>query len=194
MLQLVREAVSEGPTAGVSADADERQASLLLKQFLFPPSRWHSPVAKLSGGERRRLQLLQVLARQPNVLLLDEPTNDLDLDTIAVLETFLQTFAGVLIIVSHDRYFLDKVVDHLFVLSADGSAEVRDWGGSFSEYLEYTDAAEAEEKAQARQRAKAVEVTNAGDSAEAPLENAAVPDAGSSAGKAPKSLKPLTAF
>jgi ATP-binding cassette subfamily F protein uup len=101
-------------------------AAALLSKFLFPPRRWNDRVAKLSGGERRRLQLLQVLARQPNLLMLDEPTNDLDLDTISVLEDFLiDEYAGVLLIVSHDRYFLDKVVDHLFVLPGDGVGEVR---------------------------------------------------------------------
>ncbi|KAL1523695.1 hypothetical protein AB1Y20_018626 [Prymnesium parvum] len=152
VLQLVREAVSESPEAGVSSEADEQHASALLRQFLFPPARWHSPVGKLSGGERRRLQLLQVLARRPNVLLLDEPTNDLDLDTIAVLESFLASFDGVLIVVSHDRYFLDKVVDHLFVLPADGSGRLHNWGDTFSKYLEYCDEQEAKSRLQSRER------------------------------------------
>lgn len=143
VLQLVREAVARAPGGGVSADADERAATGLLSRFMFPPPRWHERIGKLSGGERRRLQLLEVLAKQPNILFLDEPTNDLDLASIAVLEEFLLDFDGVLVVVSHDRYFLDKVVEHYFVLAGDGTGSVVDWSGSFSEYLEYRDAKEA---------------------------------------------------
>ena len=121
--------MATAPGGGVSRDADERVANGLLTKFLFPAKRRNELVAKLSGGERRRLQMLRVLARQPNFLLLDEPTNDLDLDTIGALEDFLMDeFAGVLLVVSHDRYFLDKVVDHLFVLPGDGVGEVRHGG------------------------------------------------------------------
>jgi len=135
---LVKEAVAQGPGGGMSGEADEKRATALLSRFLFPPSRWQQRVAQLSGGERRRLQMLQVLARQPNFLCLDEPTNDLDLDTIQVLEEFLvEEFSGVLLVVSHDRFFLDKVVDHLFVLPGDGIGEVLDWQASFTDYLLY---------------------------------------------------------
>jgi ATP-binding cassette subfamily F protein uup len=105
VLRFVQAAVATGPGGGADADRDEAAASRLLPQFLFPPSRWNERVQQLSGGERRRLQLLQVLAQQPNVLLLDEPTNDLDLDSIAVLEEFLiHEFKGVMIVCSHDRH------------------------------------------------------------------------------------------
>ena len=90
VLAFVQEAVATAPGGGASADADEKAATSLLSRFLFPPRRWHERVAMLSGGERRRLQMLRVLAKQPNFLLLDEPTNDLDLDTISVLEDFLR--------------------------------------------------------------------------------------------------------
>lgn len=148
VLELVQQAVARAP-GEPSPDAAEKGAATLLSKFNFPPRRWKERVAKLSGGERRRLQMLQVLARQPNVLLLDEPTNDLDLDTIQVLEDFLvEEFSGVLLVVSHDRYFLDKCVDHLFVLPGDGKGEVLDWQASFSEYVAYRDREEQE----ARQR------------------------------------------
>ena len=133
VLAFVREAVAVGHDAQrgdagrLGAEEAERRAGQLLRQFLFPQHRWATPVGRLSGGERRRLQLLSVLAKEPNVLLLDEPTNDLDLDTLAVLEDFLLGFKGVLLVVSHDRYFVDKVCDQLFVLGAGGDGDVRRW-------------------------------------------------------------------
>jgi ATP-binding cassette subfamily F protein uup len=141
---VVQEAVASGPGGGVSGAADEAKAFALLRQFLFPPARWNERVERLSGGERRRLQLLQVLAMQPNILLLDEPTNDLDLQTLQVLEEFLLGFAGVVLTVSHDRYFVDSVCKRLLVLPEDSGGEVLSWGGSFSEYLRWRD--ETEEK------------------------------------------------
>lgn len=107
-------------------------ASQLLEQFLFPPKRQYEVVGKLSGGELRRLQLLRVLMKNPNFLILDEPTNDLDLQTLGVLEDFLESFGGCLMIVSHDRYFMDRLVDHLFVF--EGNGEVRDFPGNYSDY------------------------------------------------------------
>ena len=104
-------------------------------------------MGRLSGGERRRLQLLSVLAKEPNVLLLDEPTNDLDLDTLAVLEDFLLGFKGVLLVVSHDRYFVDKVCDQLFVLGAGGDGDVRRWPDSFTQWVEWKRREEEEQKA-----------------------------------------------
>jgi ATP-binding cassette subfamily F protein uup len=143
VLAFVKEAVATAPGAGVSDATDEKAATALLSRFLFPPRRWHERVAKLSGGERRRLQMLAVLASQPNFLLLDEPTNYLDLDTLGVLEQFLvEEYAGVLVVVSHDRYFVDKVADHLFVLTGDGSGRVLDFQGSFTEYLASREPAE----------------------------------------------------
>ena len=151
VLRLVQAAVAAAPGGGASADADERAASRLLGQFLFPPARWNVRFDKLSGGERRRLQLLCVLAKQPNFLLLDEPTNDLDLDSIGVLEEFLlNEYAGVLVVVSHDRYFVDKVTDHLLVLAGDGTGGAVDWQGSFTEHLQYQEAqAQLQQQAQA---------------------------------------------
>jgi len=141
VLAFVREAVADGHEAQrgeggrLGGDEAERRAGQLLRQFLFPQHRWADPVRRLSGGERRRLQLLSVLAKEPNVLLLDEPTNDLDLDTLAVLEDFLLAFQGVLVVVSHDRYFVDKVCSQLFVLGGDG--DVRRWPDSFTRWVEW---------------------------------------------------------
>jgi len=107
-------------------------AAQFLELFLFPPDQQYTYLSKLSGGERRRLHLLAVLFRNPNFLVLDEPTNDLDLPTLGVLETFLADFPGCLMIVSHDRYFMDKLVDHLLVFEGDGL--IRDFPGNYSEY------------------------------------------------------------
>lgn len=107
-------------------------AAQFLELFLFPPDQQYTHLSKLSGGERRRLHLLAVLFRNPNFLVLDEPTNDLDLPTLGVLETFLADFPGCLMIVSHDRYFMDKLVDHLLVFEGDGL--IRDFPGNYSEY------------------------------------------------------------
>jgi ATP-binding cassette subfamily F protein uup len=107
-------------------------AAQFLELFLFTPDQQYTYVSKLSGGERRRLHLLAVLFRNPNFLVLDEPTNDLDLPTLGVLETFLADFPGCLMIVSHDRYFMDKLVDHLLVFEGDGV--VRDFPGNYSDY------------------------------------------------------------
>jgi len=110
------------------------QARKLLVQFEFPRERWAERISMLSGGERRRLQMLSVLSKNPNFLILDEPSNDLDLNTLAALEGYLADFAGVLVIVSHDKFFTDKVTDHLFVFEGDGA--VKDYLGSLSEYAE----------------------------------------------------------
>jgi ATP-binding cassette subfamily F protein uup len=111
--------------------------SKLLDMFLFPPSVQHTPISKLSGGERRRLQLLKVLVENPNFLVLDEPTNDLDIDTLNVLEDFLMNFEGCLLLVSHDRYFMDKLVDHLFVF--EKNAKIHDFYGNYTDYREQED-------------------------------------------------------
>jgi ATP-binding cassette subfamily F protein uup len=107
-------------------------ASQFLNLFLFPPEQQYTYISKLSGGEKRRLHLLSILFRNPNFLILDEPTNDLDLPTLGVLENFLSEFAGCLLIVSHDRYFMDRLVDHLFVFEGDG--QVKDFPGNYSDY------------------------------------------------------------
>jgi ABC transport system ATP-binding/permease protein len=107
-------------------------ASQFLELFLFSPDQQYTYISKLSGGEKRRLHLLAILFRNPNFLILDEPTNDLDLPTLGVLENFLQEFPGCLVIVSHDRYFMDKLVDHLLVFEGDG--QIRDFPGNYSEH------------------------------------------------------------
>ncbi len=117
------------------ADGKQVPVNTFLNYFLFPPSMHYVKVERLSGGEKRRLYLLTILMRNPNFLILDEPTNDLDIMTLNVLEDYLQDFAGCLLIVSHDRYFMDKLVDHLFVFTGDGV--IKDYTGKCSEYREY---------------------------------------------------------
>lgn len=107
-------------------------AAQFLQLFLFDPDKQYTYISRLSGGERRRLHLLSILFRNPNFLVLDEPTNDLDLPTLGVLENFLSEFPGCLVIVSHDRYFMDKLVDHLFVFEGDGN--IRDFPGNYTQY------------------------------------------------------------
>ncbi len=116
-------------------DGSEISAGKLLEKFLFPPAIHYTPIEKLSGGERRRLHLVRVLMSNPNFLVLDEPTNDLDIKTLSVLEDFLESFGGSLLVVSHDRYFMDRVVDYLFVL--DGSGHIYEFPGSYSDYIAY---------------------------------------------------------
>lgn len=127
------------------------QDTALLNQFLFSRDMFNTKVAKLSGGERRRLYLMTILMKNPNLLILDEPTNDLDIVTLDVLEEYLKDFKGSLIIVSHDRHFLDRLVDHLFVFCGDGV--VKDFIGSYSEYNEFI----KEYEARRRQEERAVE-------------------------------------
>ena len=114
------------------SDGRQVTAAQLLHQFNFSPEKQYDFVAKLSGGEKRRLQLLKVLMGNPNFLILDEPTNDLDLITLNTLEEYLEQFAGCLVVVSHDRYFIDRLVDHLFVF--DGKGDIRDIQGNFTDY------------------------------------------------------------
>jgi ABC transport system ATP-binding/permease protein len=118
-----------------TSDGNKIGVSHFLNNFLFPPEVQYSYVYKLSGGEKRRLYLLTVLMRNPNFLILDEPTNDLDILTLQILEAYLMTFKGCVIIVSHDRYFLDKIVDHIFVMNGDGL--IKDFPGNYSEYRNY---------------------------------------------------------
>jgi ABC transport system ATP-binding/permease protein len=114
------------------ADGKTISASALLTLFLFPPKKQYGFIANLSGGEKKRLQLLQILMKNPNFLILDEPTNDLDIDTLNVLEEFLTNYTGVLMLVSHDRYLLDKLTDQLFIMEGDG--QVRIFNGNYSSY------------------------------------------------------------
>lgn len=119
-------------------------ASQLLQHFLFTPEEQHNYVAKLSGGERRKLYLCTVLMQNPNFLVLDEPTNDLDIQTLQVLEEYLQDFPGCVIIVSHDRYFMDKVVDHLLVF--EGNGVIKDFPGNYTQYREWKSLKSKEEE------------------------------------------------
>jgi len=125
-------------------DGKKLTASQFLQHFLFTPETQHSYVYKLSGGERRRLYLCTVLMRNPNFLVLDEPTNDLDIITLNVLEDYLVNFKGCVIVVSHDRYFMDKVVDHLLVFNGQG--DIRDFPGNYSDYRDWSEAKKLKEK------------------------------------------------
>lgn len=125
--------------------------SQFLQQFLFTPADQQKLIAKLSGGERSRLYLASVLLGSPNFLILDEPTNDLDIVTLGILEEYLADFEGCVIVVSHDRYFLDNIVDHLFVLPGDGS--VKDFPGNYSDYRQWQQQQDAEKKALEAERA-----------------------------------------
>jgi len=157
--QRVIDIVKEVAEVVELANGDVLTASQFLTLFLFPPAQQYTLVSKLSGGEKRRLQLLRVLVRNPNFLILDEPTNDLDLGTLNILEDFLLHFSGCLLIVSHDRYFLDNLAEHLFVLEPGGA--VLNFPGNYTDYRDYlaereTEAAlEAEEKAAKAARAAA---------------------------------------
>ncbi|AFZ03789.1 ABC-F family ATP-binding cassette domain-containing protein [Calothrix sp. PCC 6303] len=131
------------------ADGTQISASQMLERFLFPGNQQYAPISKLSGGEKRRLFLLRVLMSAPNVLILDEPTNDLDVQTLAILEEYLEDFAGCVIVVSHDRYFLDRAVDTIFALEEGGN--IRQYPGNYSVYIDYKKAEEA---------AKQVEINN----------------------------------
>ena len=108
-------------------------ASALLERFLFPPEQQYSPVGKLSGGEKRRLYLLRVLMSAPNVLILDEPTNDLDVETLAILEDYLDGYDGIVITVSHDRYFLDRIAKRIFAF--EGAGKIVQYEGGYTDYM-----------------------------------------------------------
>lgn len=144
-------------------------ASQFLRLFLFDDQTQYSPISKLSGGEKRRLHLMYVLYQNPNFLIFDEPTNDLDLPTLTVLENFLQQFQGSLIIVSHDRYFIDRVVDH--VLAFEGDGKIRDFVGTFSEYREMK-SQEQSKKGQEESRAE-MPKTEKKDTAPMPVKTSA---------------------
>jgi ATP-binding cassette subfamily F protein uup len=146
--QTVLETVQEIAETITTADGHSISATAMLNRFLFPVEALNKRVDILSGGEQRRLYLLTVLMRNPNFLILDEPTNDLDILTLNILEEYLQSFKGCLLIVSHDRYFLDKTVGHLFIFREGGN--VKDFVGTYSEYREYIKEQEAEEAARAK--------------------------------------------
>lgn len=137
-------------------------ASQFLQFFLFTPEEQHNYVYKLSGGEKRKLYLCTVLMRNPNFLVLDEPTNDLDIQTLQVLEEYLQDFAGCVIVVSHDRYFMDKVVDHLLVFNGEG--EIQDFPGNYTQYREWS-RMQAKDEAEQAKPAKSGNATAENDGA-----------------------------
>ena len=128
----------------VLADGSQISASKFLETFLFSPDKQYNYIDKLSGGEKKRLQLLKLLITNPNFLILDEPTNDFDIDTLNVLEDFLEKFGGCLLLVSHDRYFMDHLVDQLFVFEGDG--EIRLFNGNYSDYRNWVDGQEQEDE------------------------------------------------
>ena len=126
------------------ADGQPMEVSRLLEEFNFPRGKWYTTIRKLSGGERRRLQLLKILLPDPNFLIFDEPTNDLDIQTLSLLEDFLSRFEGCILTVSHDRYFLDRTVDFLLILDTAGN--ISGFAGSYSDYLEYRQKEERDRK------------------------------------------------
>jgi len=138
VIDLVKDIAENFPLA----KGGSLSASLFLERFLFSPERQYTPISSLSGGEKRRLHLLTVLFRNPNFLILDEPTNDLDLPTLAVLEEFLKDFQGCLVIISHDRYFMDRLVDHLLVM--EGMGQIIDFPGNYSQYRDERQARDPE--------------------------------------------------
>ncbi len=158
-----------------TADGGVITAGQMLERFLFPPDMQYARIERLSGGERRRLYLLRVLMGAPNVLLLDEPTNDLDIDTLMALEDYLDSFPGTVIVVSHDRYFLDRTADHLFRFEGEG--RIREYPGNYSAFLEIRarEAAEAAEQAaeQAAGKRADARATGSAGAAQAPTDRPA---------------------
>jgi ATP-binding cassette subfamily F protein uup len=138
VIEFVKTMAESFPLAG----GGSLSAAQFLQLFLFDPDKQYTFISMLSGGEKRRLHLLSILFRNPNFLILDEPTNDLDLPTLGVLENFLSEFPGCLVIVSHDRYFMDRLVDHLFIFYGEG--EIRDYPGNYSQYRETVDSRQLE--------------------------------------------------
>ncbi|MEN9541541.1 MAG: hypothetical protein RLZZ459_1632 [Cyanobacteriota bacterium] len=162
LIDVVKDAASS-----IELDGSTLSASQLLERFLFPPAQQHQPVTRLSGGERRRLHLCRLLIEAPNVLLLDEPTNDLDVQTLTVLEDFLEDFRGCVVVVSHDRYFLDRTVDRLFCFE---NGELQRFEGNYSAYLDREAA-----NAAAGAAAAGAAVAGSADPAPAPAPQPAVP-------------------
>jgi ABC transport system ATP-binding/permease protein len=149
-----------------TVDGAQITASQMLEKFLFQPAAQYSLIANLSGGERRRLYLLRILMAQPNVLLLDEPTNDLDIPTLIALEEYLDDFAGALIVVSHDRYFLDRTVDSIFRFEAGG--KIREFPGNYSAYLEITEREETEKRSESTLQRASTPITQTPNENEKP--------------------------
>jgi ABC transport system ATP-binding/permease protein len=153
--QRVIDYIKEVAEYVTTVDGNQITASQMLEKFLFPPAAQYAVIGNLSGGERRRLYLLRILMAEPNVLLLDEPTNDLDIPTLIALEEYLDDFAGALVVVSHDRYFLDRTIDNVFKF--DGHGKVREFPGDYSAYLEIVEREQTESRTEtlAFQRAAA---------------------------------------
>ncbi|MFO7620068.1 MAG: ABC-F family ATP-binding cassette domain-containing protein [Bacteroidales bacterium] len=149
VIDVVREIADEVSLG----NGESISAAAFLNYFLFPYNTHNQYVYKLSGGEKRRLYLVTVLMTHPNFLILDEPTNDLDILTLNVLEEYLASFSGCVMVVTHDRFFLDKIVDHLFVF--EGNAQVRDFPGNYSIWKDYTDAREQKQRRQVREKESA---------------------------------------
>jgi ATP-binding cassette subfamily F protein uup len=143
------------------ADGSKLTASMLLQRFLFPPEVQYNFVSKLSGGEKRRLYLLTILITNPNFLILDEPTNDLDIVTLSTLEEFLADFPGCVLIVTHDRYFMDRLVDHLFIFEGEG--KVRDFPGNYTQYREKVEEEDAAAKIALKAPARAQVAASSSD-------------------------------
>ncbi|HXS35683.1 MAG TPA: ABC-F family ATP-binding cassette domain-containing protein [Flavipsychrobacter sp.] len=154
VIEFVKDIAESFPLAG----GGSLSASQFLNLFLFPPEQQYTYLSRLSGGEKKRLQLLSILFRNPNFLILDEPTNDLDLPTLSVLENFLSDFQGCMLIVSHDRYFMDRLVDHLFVFEGDGI--VRDFPGNYSDYRTWQREEERIQLVQRENEAKLQSITS----------------------------------
>jgi ABC transport system ATP-binding/permease protein len=157
-----------------TSDGSVITASQMLERFLFNPNQQYAPIEKLSGGEKRRLFLLRVLLQAPNVLILDEPTNDLDVQTLAVLEEYLEDFKGAVFVVSHDRYFLDRTVDTIFALEEGG--EIGRYPGNYSVYLEHRKAKNAAKLQAAKQKSKSSSSKGSAAVAEVAVEAAVVPE------------------
>lgn len=148
-------------------DGSKMSATQMLTRFLFPPETQYNFIEKLSGGEQRRLYICTVLMQNPNFLILDEPTNDLDIMTLNVLEEYLKAFAGCVIVVSHDRFFMDKIVDHLFVFEGEG--KVSDFPGNYTIYRNKVEEDEAKKaKVEAKEKAEAKEAQKAETKSEKP--------------------------
>ena len=152
--QKVIDFIKESAEIVISKSGRAVAASELLDRFLFPSNTHYKTISRLSGGEKRRLYLLHILIQNPNFLIFDEPTNDLDIKTLAVLEEFLQEFTGCLLVVSHDRYFVDRVADYLLVL--DGEGNINGFAGNYTDYIDYETELEREkqEEAAAQQKEK----------------------------------------
>ncbi|MDQ4076928.1 MAG: ABC-F family ATP-binding cassette domain-containing protein [Chloroflexota bacterium] len=146
--QRVIDYIQEGASLIRLADGSKVTASAILEWFLFPPEQHYSLISKLSGGERRRLYLLRTIMDWPNVLLLDEPTNDLDIQTLTVLEDYLDQFSGTVLAVSHDRYFLDRVAD--FILAFEGDGIIKEYPGNYSLYREMREKSQGDREEQTR--------------------------------------------